>query len=126
VLGRVNHRQGLRNFSQAASIGAAASGPGAAPHVTPPGRRPGPDGSEDGDSGSALGEIGRYAGHGITLGLSTALFAWVGDWLDGEMGTEPILVVVGAFLGFVAGFYSMYRDLVLERADGGPDAGEEP
>lgn len=125
MLGGVNHRQGLRNFSQAARIGAAAQGPGATQHVTPPGRRPEPDGPDDGTSGSALGEIGRYAGHGITLGLSTALFAWVGDWLDGELGTEPVLVVAGAFLGFVAGFYSMYRDLVLHRPESDPDAGEE-
>lgn len=71
------------------------------------GRDPG-----DGDRGP-VAEVGRYAGHGLTIALSTGLFAWVGLRLDGWLGTGPLLVLLGAFLGFGAGFYSMYHRLVL-------------
>ncbi len=66
--------------------------------------------------------VGRYAGFGLTLGLSIALFAWLGDLLDDRLGTAPFLVLLGTFVGFGAGFYSMYRHLV---ADTGEDAGDE-
>jgi len=54
------------------------------------------------------------AGHGITIAASAALFAWLGSLLDDRLGTRPIFVLLGAFLGFGAGFYSMYRRLVLD------------
>ena len=80
----------------------------------------------DGQS-TRTSQIGRYGGHGITLGLSVALFAWLGLKLDTWLDTEPLLIVTGAFLGFVGGFYRMYRDLVIlpreqeSRDDGNPE-----
>ena len=71
---------------------------------------------------SAVQGVGRYAGFGLTLGLSTALFAWLGNLLDERLGTAPFLVLLGTFAGFGAGFYSMYRHLVL---DTGEDAQDE-
>lgn len=68
-------------------------------------------------SSSLTGELGRHAGHGLTLAAATALFAWLGLQADERLGTGPLLVVVGAAVGFGAGFYSMYRSLV-----GGSDA----
>ena len=62
---------------------------------------------------STMAQVGRQAGHGITIAASTALFAWLGSLLDDRLGTRPIFVILGAFLGFSAGFYSMYRRLVL-------------
>lgn len=67
-------------------------------------------------------ELGRYAGFGLTIGAATALFAWLGTLADGWLGTEPLFVLVGAFLGFAAGFYSMYSRLVLQ-APGRKDEG---
>lgn len=58
-------------------------------------------------------DYGELAGLGLTLGLATALFAWGGDWLDGRLGTSPLFVLLGAFLGFGSGFYSIYARLVL-------------
>jgi F0F1-type ATP synthase assembly protein I len=62
----------------------------------------------------ALAELGRYSGHGLTLGLSTALFAWLGALVDERLHTGPLFVMLGTFSGFGTGFYSMYRQLVIE------------
>lgn len=81
----------------------------------------------DGSAGTAV-QVGRYAGFGLTMGLGTALFAWLGTWVDERLGTEPLFVVIGAFLGFAAGFYSMYWRLVLHPARerrGPPEDGSE-
>ncbi len=69
--------------------------------------RPGPSGT--------LTELGRYGGYGLTLGLSTALFAWLGSKLDERLHTGPLFVILGTFAGFAAAFYSMYRHLVLDQ-----------
>ena len=70
-----------------------------------------------------LAELGRYSGYGLTLGIATALFAWIGSVLDERFHTGPLFVLLGTFTGFGAGFYSMYRHLVLDRSDelGGVD-----
>lgn len=85
------------------------------------------DGRPD-ESTDTLGAVGRYAGHGLTLGLSVALFTWLGSLLDARLGSEPLFILSGALLGFGAGFYSMYRTLVLdpareEKEDGPGDEG---
>lgn len=68
---------------------------------------------EEGRRG-ALAELGRYSGHGLTLGLSTALFAWLGSLADERLHTGPLFVILGTLTGFGTGFYSMYRQLVIE------------
>jgi len=72
----------------------------------------------DGDHpGTGLRDVGRFGGYGLTLGIATALFAWIGSILDERFHTEPLFVLLGTFTGFGAGFYSMYRHLVLDRSD---------
>jgi ATP synthase protein I len=53
-----------------------------------------------------------FAGSGIQLVVSILLFVYVGRWLDGKLGTSPWLLVLGAFVGAFAGFYSLYRALM--------------
>jgi F0F1-type ATP synthase assembly protein I len=67
----------------------------------------------DGRDNRALAQLGRYSGHGLTLGLSTALFAWLGSLADERLHTGPLFVLLGTFIGFGGGFYAMYRQLVL-------------
>ena len=68
-------------------------------------------------------ETGRYMGHGLTFALSTLVFLLAGWWVDGKLGTSPILLIVGAFVGAAAGFYSLYYHVVVEpgRAEGEED-----
>lgn len=75
-----------------------------------------PPSDEDRPRGT-LAELGRYGGFGLTLGISTALFAWIGSVIDERFHTGPLFVLLGTFTGFGAGFYSMYRHLVLDRRD---------
>lgn len=56
---------------------------------------------------------GEYTGYGLTWALSVLLFLLGGWWLDGVLGTTPLLMIVGAFVGAVAGFYSMYHHLIV-------------
>lgn len=96
------------------------------------GRRPGAGGDEP---AGPMAEMARYAGHGITLALTTAAFALLGRWVDGRLSTAPLFVLLGSFLGLAAGFYRMYRELVLrpraeaaaaEEAAESPDAPDGP
>jgi F0F1-type ATP synthase assembly protein I len=57
---------------------------------------------------------GQYTGYGLTWALSTLLFLLGGWWLDGKVGTTPLFMILGAFVGAGAGFYSLYRHIVVE------------
>jgi hypothetical protein len=57
---------------------------------------------------------GQYMGHGLAWALSVLLFLGGGAWLDSKLGTAPVLLVVGAFVGASAGFYSLYYHIVIE------------
>lgn len=59
-------------------------------------------------------EMSRYLGHGLTWAMSTALFLFLGWLVDRWLGTTPLFMIVGAFVGAGAGFYSLYYHLVVE------------
>jgi F0F1-type ATP synthase assembly protein I len=44
-----------------------------------------------------------------TIGLEMALPAGGGFWLDHSIGTMPVFVILGAILGFIAGFYHLMQ-----------------
>jgi F0F1-type ATP synthase assembly protein I len=67
--------------------------------------------------------MGRYAHFGFQLALATGLFLAGGWWLDGKIGTTPLLTIVGALVGAAAGFYSMIHQLTRKPRD---DAGRGP
>lgn len=57
---------------------------------------------------------GQYMGHGMTLALATLLFLLIGWWLDTKLGTGPVLLILGAFVGAGAGFYRLYYYVVIQ------------
>jgi F0F1-type ATP synthase assembly protein I len=61
-----------------------------------------------------LAAAGQYTGYGLTWALSTLLFLMGGWWLDGKLGTMPVFLILGAFVGAGAGFYSLYYHIVVE------------
>jgi F0F1-type ATP synthase assembly protein I len=58
-----------------------------------------------------LGAYYRYSAAGLQLAVAGGLGLWFGWWLDGKAGTSPLLLILGMFLGFGAGIYSLYKDL---------------
>jgi Putative F0F1-ATPase subunit Ca2+/Mg2+ transporter len=57
---------------------------------------------------------GQYMGYGLAWALSVLLFLGGGAWADSKLGTAPFLMVLGAFVGAGAGFYSLYYHIVIE------------
>jgi F0F1-type ATP synthase assembly protein I len=74
-----------------------------------------PDRQDDQRSHSTGAE---FAGLGIQLGLTFALFALLGWWLDKRLGTGPWLLILLVFVGAAAGFYSVYRRVFPPKGDG--------
>lgn len=50
-----------------------------------------------------------FAGVGIQFALAILLFLFVGRWVDARLGTAPVFLIAGTFVGAAGGFYSMYR-----------------
>lgn len=57
------------------------------------------------------GPAAQFMGLGLQFVLSLLLFLYLGQWVDGKLGTSPFFMIVGVFTGASAAFYSMYRSL---------------
>ena len=53
-----------------------------------------------------------YAGVGIQFAIAIVLFAFGGNWLDERVGSSPLFLILGVFVGGAAAFYTMYRKLM--------------
>ncbi len=60
---------------------------------------------------SGAGSAASFAGLGIQLAISILLFLYLGQWLDKKLGTDPLLLIVGVFVGATVGIYNMYHVL---------------
>jgi len=58
------------------------------------------------------GSAAEFAGIGFQFAASILLFLFVGQWLDRRLGTAPLFLIAGVFLGAGLAFYSMYRRLM--------------
>jgi ATP synthase protein I len=76
-----------------------ADGRGGGPSA-PPGKR------------KTTGSAAEFAGIGFQFAGAILLFLFAGQWLDRRLGTAPLFLIVGVFLGAGAAFYSMYRRLM--------------
>lgn len=77
---------------------------------------------EEGD-----GSLARYAGVGIQFAAAIILFLFAGQWLDRRLGTSPVFLILGVFVGAGAAFYSMYRKLMEDQdAEEARKKGERP
>lgn len=48
---------------------------------------------------------------GITMILAMLLGFYAGEWLDRRLGTSPLFILLGIFLGMAAGFYNLWSVL---------------
>lgn len=69
------------------------------------------------DSRPPMAQAGEVLGVGLQFAGAIILFLFLGRWLDGLFGTDPWLLLIGVLVGAVAGFYSLYRQLVIVPRD---------
>ena len=56
-----------------------------------------------------------FAGAGLQFAAAILVFLFAGQWLDRRLGTEPVFLLLGVFLGAGGGFFAMYRRLMAEQ-----------
>jgi ATP synthase protein I len=59
--------------------------------------------------GKQLNASWRLASVGIEFSISVVIGLLGGRWLDGKLGSEPWLMIVGLLLGVAAGFRGLIR-----------------
>ena len=63
------------------------------------------------DKGRLFRQIASYSTLGLEMGLSVAVGAGIGYYLDKWLKTEPWLLIIFLVFGVIAGFRSLYRAL---------------
>ena len=59
--------------------------------------------------GRQLNALARLASVGIEFSISTVIGLLGGKWVDGKLGTQPWLMLLGLVLGVTAGMRSLLR-----------------
>lgn len=77
-----------------------------------------PVGKSPGEPDSPLVAMGRYSGYGLQLAVTVGLFMAAGWWVDGKLGTKPLLTILGALGGGAAAFYRAYVQLTKREGSG--------
>ena len=63
-------------------------------------------------AGKKYVEAGPYLGLGVQLAASIILMFFLGYWLDGKLGTSPLLTIIMSFLGGFAGIYNVIKTVL--------------
>ncbi len=63
----------------------------------------------DQKAGPTAFSAGDFAGVGVQFVAAILVFLFLGRWVDGRLGTAPVFLLLGTFVGAAGGFYSMYR-----------------
>lgn len=74
-------------------------------------QRPNPLPDQDGSKGGSP-----LAGLGLQFGAAIVVCVLVGNWIDKRYGSAPWGVLIGAGVGFAAGFYSIFRAAKADEA----------
>lgn len=48
--------------------------------------------------------------------VALLLFLYIGQWVDRRLGTAPVFLLIGIFVGAGGSFYAMYRKLMAAQA----------
>lgn len=63
-------------------------------------------------------QVGPYLSLGIEFVASILLCLFAGRWLDSKLGTAPMLILIGVFVGASVGFYNFFRVILrLQEAE---------
>jgi F0F1-type ATP synthase assembly protein I len=66
-----------------------------------------------------LREAAEYSHLGLTFAALILMGIFGGKYLDKKLGTEPYLLLAGAFLGGGLGFYFIVKELMGKQIKGG-------
>jgi ATP synthase protein I len=66
---------------------------------------------KDGNVGREMGEGYKYVSLGLTFAGGIVVFVLLGLVLDRWLGTTPVFILIGTFLGTVLSFLTVYRKL---------------
>lgn len=61
-------------------------------------------------------DLARFGGMGLQFAATLCVFAFAGYWLDRWLGTLPLFLIVGVFVGFFGGTLSMVKRVARYRA----------
>ena len=61
------------------------------------------------EPGRGIAYLALFSEIGLSLLVTTLLGVFVGYWIDGRLGTVPIFVIVGFFVGAGSGALMIYR-----------------
>ncbi len=68
------------------------------------------------DTALAYRKAEPYLSAATTLVASVGVFAFVGHWVDGKVGTEkPWFLIAGSLIGMAGGFISFFRQVLGRR-----------
>jgi F0F1-type ATP synthase assembly protein I len=70
------------------------------------------------------GGVGKYAGFGVQFAIAVLLFLYAGNWVDQKLGTSPLFLILGVFVGAGASFYSIYQRLMTDSREEAQRAAE--
>jgi F0F1-type ATP synthase assembly protein I len=69
---------------------------------------------KDDNVGREMGEGYKYVSLGLTFAGGIIFFLALGFGLDRWLGTTPVFILIGTFLGTILSFISVYRKLQEE------------
>jgi F0F1-type ATP synthase assembly protein I len=65
-------------------------------------------------------DLARFSGLGVQFAATVGVFAFAGHWLDGRVGSSPAFLIVGVFVGFGLGLYSLIQKVPAATPRKGP------
>ncbi len=65
--------------------------------------------------GKSVGSAAAYAGMGVQFVVAILLCLYAGRWVDAKLGTGPLFLVVGVFVGAAAGFWAILRRVAADQ-----------
>jgi F0F1-type ATP synthase assembly protein I len=69
---------------------------------------------DEGRVGRGYGAGYAIVGAGFALAISILFFAWLGNFADRKLNTEPLFLLIGLAVGLGAGFYAFWRKISAE------------